>query len=308
MNLEEMKKQMGKLGTVAKELKKSEEKSNVDERFFKPTKDSAGNISCIIRFLPQLDFSKAPYIQKYGHYITVNEKTFMCMCPENENEGKGTCPVCEKAAPHWKDYWVAKNAYGKDHPDTKAAVKQAGRFTRNTQTVTNIQVIQNPNDKESEGKVFLYSMPKAVLDKYKQKLMPKDVMDIMVLIHHPLEGRNFKLEGKTTKTGDLTFIDYKGSYFYDQTTPISENEEEILAILNETHDLTAYSNETKPDVEDINKRFNEFRKFLGEDVGKKPMMIKKEEIVQEPVVEKIEEKIEDTIEEVNIDDIDSLFE
>jgi len=70
LDLKTLKSQMGKLGEVAKEIKEKESAIyNVDERFFKPTKDKLGNISCIIRFLPQLDFSKSPYIEKFGHYM-----------------------------------------------------------------------------------------------------------------------------------------------------------------------------------------------------------------------------------------------
>lgn len=306
MNLEQLKKQREKLAGVAKKLKEKESKqSNVDERFFRPKKDSAGNISCVIRFLPQIDFDKTPYVEKHGHFINASGKTFACVCTEiNE---KGTCPVCKKAKPHWDDYWSVRNQHGKEHPGCKAALKEANKFSRNTQTVTNILVVQNPAEPETEGKVFLYNMGKVVLSKYKQKLFPEDELDEMVLVHDPFAGRNFKLSGKTKVVDENTsFIEYDDSYFYDRELPIDESEEKILQILNETYDLDKYLEETKPNKEDIQKRFNEFKKFLGiSEVSK----VDKIEDSTDSIISDIDDELDiDDVEEIADDELDELFD
>lgn len=314
MNLDQLKKQREKLAGVAKKLKDKESKSsNVDERFFRPKKDSAGNISCIIRFLPQIDFDKTPYVEKHGHFINASGKTFGCACTEIDE--KGSCPVCEKSKPYWDEYWSVRNQHGKEHPGCKEALKGANNFTRNTQTVTNILVVQNPAEPETEGKVFLYNMGKVVLSKYKQKLFPEDELDEMVLIHDPFAGRNFKLSGKTKVVDENTsFIEYDDSYFYDRETPVSEDDEKLMQILNETYDLDKFLKESKPDKEDIKKRFNEFKKFLGIKDEEQKIEERDEYSVESKTKDSIIVDVEDddleleNIEEIEDDEFDSLFD
>lgn len=312
MDLKALKAQVGKLGDTAKELKEKESVGyNVDERIFKPTKDGAGNISCVIRFLPQLDFVKSPYVEKYQHFINAGGKTFVCACINNGNK-TGECLSCAEAKPYWSDYWAARNLYGnKDHPECKEALKGANKFTANKQTLTNIMVVTNPAAPETEGKVFLYSMPKVVVEKYRQKLFPKDDMDEMVLVYHPFEGRNFKLDGFTKKVNEEnTFMNYDDSYFYDKTTPISDNDERVAQIINEAYDLDKYLEEIKPDKEDINRKFNEFKKFLGLKETAKSKTVVREERVETTNNTNNDipfDASSEQIEEVSSDDIDKLF-
>jgi hypothetical protein len=309
LNFKELEKQMNEqLGKVAQEMQEKEEKpSYVDERLFKPKADSAGNVSCIIRFLPFIDFSKPPYIKKWTHYVNAGGKKFFCECLNNGDNKQEECLVCKKAKPLWDEYWSIRNAHGKDHPSAKETVKKADEYTAKPQVITNILVIKNPADPETEGKVFLYSMGKTVWEKYQQKLMPKDELDERVIIYHPTQGRNFKLEGVTKEFDGKKMPSYDNSYFYDKTTPISENEEEIMRILNETYDLQKYANETKPDKEDIEKRWKSFSKFLGESVEKTPKRVEKTDPIDQTPEEIIDDEIEE-IEELSSDDIDDLFD
>jgi len=306
LDLKDLKSQMSKLSEGVTKLKDKEEKKyDVDERFFRPTKDSAGNISCVIRFLPQSDFSKSPYAEKWGHFIKRSGKTFGCYCL-NEGNNKGTeCDVCEKAKPYWDEYWTVRNQHGKEHPGCKEALKGANIYTAKPQVVTNILVVKNPADPDTEGKTFLYNMPVEVLKKYKQKLFPKDDMDETSIVYHPVEGRDFKLDAYTKVVDENTqFNEYEGSYFFDKITPISDDENKIVQIINETHDLEKYIAETIPKKEDVSKKFNEFKKFLG--VKDEPVEEKRVERVVEETVE--EESIEEVVEEItDIEDIDDLF-
>ena len=310
MNFKELEKQMNEqLEKVAQEMQEKEEKpSYADERIFKAKADSSGNVSCIIRFLPFIDFSKPPYVTKWMHYIKENGKFLVCECMNNGDSKADKCPICrDKGLPLWDEYWVVRNAHGKDHPLTKKAAKKADNYTAKPERVTNILVVTNKAEPETEGKVFLYKMGKKIWEKYQQKLMPKDENDERVLIHNPKTGRNFKLDGVTKEFDDKKMPTYDNSYFYDKTTPISENEEEIMRILNETYDLQKYANETKPDKEDIEKRWKSFSKFLGESVEETPKRVEKSNPIDQTPEEIIDDEIEE-IEELSSDDIDDLFD
>lgn len=307
MDFKDLKSKMEELKKTAKKIQEDENKSsNVDERFFKIKLDAAGNGSCLIRFLPQLDFSKAPYVKKTSHFIKASNKTLGFACPEYIE--KGSCPACIEAKPYWDEYWAIRNAHGKDHPGCKEALKHANVYTANTQIITNILVIKNSADPETEGKVFLYSMPKTVFDKFKRKVMPSDELDEQVIVYDPLEGRNFKLSVFTKEINESTKMpDYSGSEFQDKTTAISDNEDIIMKVLNETYDLDKYLEESKPNIDDIKKKFAEFQKFLG-----KGSTIKEEKkFVKEENTNTQDDDFSkeiDEVEEISMDEIDDLFE
>jgi hypothetical protein len=52
---------------LAKKLEESASPSNVDNRFWKPTVDSAGNGFAVIRFLPAPDGEDVPFVKLYSH-------------------------------------------------------------------------------------------------------------------------------------------------------------------------------------------------------------------------------------------------
>jgi len=302
MDFSDLKKQMEKLKETAKDLKSPADKEYaVDERIWKPTFDSAGNCSCVIRFLPQLDFSKPPYELKAGHYVKAGGKLFVSGCTEPEE--KESCDVCKESNSNWPIYNACKDAHGKESRGCKAALEEVNKYKNNVQPVTNIQVIQNSLKPEEEGKVFIYKMPKFVFSKYIQKVSPTDKDDDPIIVYHPLEGRNFKLKA-TTKN---KIPRYEESEFSDKTTPISPDEQIVMRVLHETHDLSKYMEGTKQKKEDINRRFAEFKKSISLSTMKEKEF-KKEEPKSEINEEEVINDSLDDVEEVSIDEIDSLFD
>ena len=89
---------------LQKELEKSSSGKNVDERFWKPEVDAAGNGYAVIRFLPATEGESIPWAKVYSHafqgvggwYIensltTINEKD----------------PVGEVNRRLWKFWWMS---------------------------------------------------------------------------------------------------------------------------------------------------------------------------------------------------------
>lgn len=259
MNFDDLKKQMEELENTVNNIEKEKKSEGADPRFFKPTPDNLGNISCIIRFLPQKDFSKAPYVETAHHFVKILGKFLATQCA-----GYGHCLVCEETQPLWTKYNAFKDANGKNCKGCKDTLDEINNWKRKVSRITNIIVVQNPNAPETEGKVFLYNMPKTVYTKYDAKVWPKDEMDERVIVFNPIEGRNFKLSAKNKKITDtLTIPDYDESYFYDKSTPIAADAENVMRILGETYDLQEYLAETPVDAFEINERLAKFKRELS---------------------------------------------
>ena len=305
MNFDDLKKQMDSFdfNGVAKELKEKEGKTSFnDPRFFKAKKDSSGNISCVIRFLPQKDFKKSPYIEIKEHFVKDFGKIFVDSCPNMVQAD--SCKCCQDVGDFWDEYNIAKESYGKDSKECKSILKKINNYKQMTRTVTNIQVIRNEIEPDTVGKVFLYNVPKSIMDKYKAKLMPEDDYDEPVIVYHPLKGREFKLSAVTEASEAFTGLKYDKSEFYDKDKPISENKEELMRVLNECYDLDEYMKEITPDVEKVNKKFMDFKKSTPKASEKSEM--KKEDFKQENLEEDSAD-IEE-VEEISMDEIDSLFD
>ena len=52
-----------------------------DNRFWKPTRDKAGNGSAIIRFLPPLNGDELPWVKEYSYGFTLNGKWYINPSP-----------------------------------------------------------------------------------------------------------------------------------------------------------------------------------------------------------------------------------
>ena len=125
---------------LQKELEKSSSGKNVDERFWKPEVDAAGNGYAVIRFLPATEGESIPWAKVYSHafqgiggwYIensltTINEKD----------------PVGEVNRRLWNS--------GADE-DKETARKQKRKLSY----YANVYVVKDSTNPENEGEVKLY--------------------------------------------------------------------------------------------------------------------------------------------------------
>ena len=68
MSFSDLKKNKGNVfNSLQKQLEQSTKVGSVDERFWKPTTDKAGNGYAIIRFLPAVEGEDMPFVKLYSH-------------------------------------------------------------------------------------------------------------------------------------------------------------------------------------------------------------------------------------------------
>ena len=134
---------------LQKQLEKTTQVGTVDERFWKPSPDKAGNAFAIIRFLPAGDGEDMPFVKLYSHafqgpggwYIENSLTTLNQKDPLGEYN---------------RELWNSGDDSLKD---------QVRKQKRKLQYYSNIYVVKDPSNPDNEGKVFLFKYGKKIHDK-----------------------------------------------------------------------------------------------------------------------------------------------
>jgi len=212
----------GKISTEFNKIAnpQSESKSYQDDRFWKLEADKAGNATATIRFLPRAEGDELPWVRVFNHgfqgptgkwYIENSLTTI------GEND-----PVGELNSRLWNT--------GND-ADKEVARKQKRRL----QYIANVLIVSDPKHPENEGQVRLYKFGKKIFDKIMDKARPTFEDETPVNVFDLWEGADFKLRQRKVEG----YPNYDQSVF-NAPAPVSEDEEEILKVVNAQHKLAEF--------------------------------------------------------------------
>ena len=208
------------LDKLNSQLEKISQKSYSDPnegKFWKPTRDDAGNGFAIIRFLPAPGEEEMPFIRIWDHgfqgptglwYIENSLTTI------NQDD-----PVSEYNGKLWNSGLES---------DKEIARKQKRRL----KYVSNIYVIKDAAHPENEGKVFLFSYGKKIFDKLNDLMNPEFPDEQPVNPFDLWEGANFRLKIRK----------YEGYPNYDKSefeaaAPLFDDDEKLEEIWKQEHSL-----------------------------------------------------------------------
>ena len=178
-----------KKGSSLDKLKKAVEQSsagntggkNVDDRFWQPEVDAAGNGYAVIRFLdtPAVDGEDGlPWVQIWSHGFQGPGGWYI----ENSLTTLGkTDPVSEHNTVLWNSGIEANK---------EIARKQKRKLTY----IANVLVISDAKRPQNEGKVFLYKFGKKIFDKIKEQLEPQFADETPMNPFDFWKGANFKVK------------------------------------------------------------------------------------------------------------------
>lgn len=184
-----------------------------DDRFWKPTRDSAGAGSAIIRFLPPMKDDDLPWITLYTRSFKV-EKTNRWYINNDLSTIGETDPVYEYIKPIYES---------KDEEE----IKKIKNMKRGTSYVSNILVIKDPANPENEGKVFYFKYGKKIYEMIQSKAQPTFDDQDPVYVYDIDEGANFRLRVKTVDQ----YPNYDSSEF-DKPAPLCKgDDEEIVKVI-----------------------------------------------------------------------------
>lgn len=191
-----------------------------DNRYWKPTVDSAGNGFAIIRFLPEPDGEDFPFVKVYSHFFK-SESGLHYVEKSLTTLGKDD-PVSEYNSKLWN------SVDSDDAPERKQARKQKRKLSYHS----NIQVIHDPANPENDGKQFLYEYGSRIFGKINEAMNPPfpDKKPF-----NPFDfwgGANFKVK-IIKKDG---YQNYDLSEF-DAVSPLSDDDAELERIYNNLYSL-----------------------------------------------------------------------
>lgn len=271
MDFSTLKKKSSDLTRLSKQIEKvnSGADRSVDTRFWKLTRDTAGNGYAVIRFLPQpaVDGEDGmPWVQVWDHgfqgptgkwYIENSLTTIGRDDPVSEFNGR---------------LWKASN--DDDSPERKQARAQKRRL----HFISNILVVNDPANPENNGKVFLFKYGKKIFKKIESAMHPDwlnhraeprpDLGDEPAFNPFDLEaGANFKLKMRTV----AGYPNYDEAVFV-APTPVATEESKLVAIWKSEHSLKAFVDPNGVDHrgEPLFKPYDVLKKKFEEVLGMTP--------------------------------------
>jgi hypothetical protein len=180
------------------------------EKYWTPTRDSAGNGFAIIRFLPAPAGEDLPFVQVWDHGF----------------QGPGGWYIENSLTTLNQDDPVSKLNSQLWNSGSEKDKEQARKQKRRLKYHSNILVIKDSANPDNEGKVFLYAYGKKIFDKLNDLMTPQFEDETPVNPFDFWEGANFRLKIRQFEG----YPNYDKSEF-DTPAPLFEGDDEKLETL-----------------------------------------------------------------------------
>lgn len=191
-------------------LDKSDRKG--DDSIWNVTKDKAGNGWATIRFLPQPENEKYEYVKLHNHSF-------------KGPKGKWYIENCRSTIYDYDDDPVnvmASELFNSTEDRESDAWKKARKIKRKTLYVSNILVIDDPENPENNGKVFRFRYGSKIHAKITNAMKPKFPNDPKFNPFDLFEGANFTL--KVFKDEQSGYPNYDSSSFESKIGPVTDKD------------------------------------------------------------------------------------
>ena len=221
MSFAKLKKNRSKsLENLSQQLDKMASKGYSDplkEKYWTPTRDSAGNGFAIIRFLPAPSEEDMPFIRIWDHGFQGPGGWYI----ENSLTTLGQDDPVSKFN---SQLWNSGNDKDKD---------QARKQKRRLKYHSNIYVIKDSGNPQNEGKVFLYAYGKKIFDKLNDVMNPQFEDENPVNPFDMWEGADFRLKIRQVEG----YANYDKSEFDDPSALLDGDDEKLEEVYNQLHSL-----------------------------------------------------------------------
>ncbi|ASD50424.1 single strand DNA binding protein [Acidovorax phage ACP17] len=232
-------------GAIDSISKKFEEDKNggfaKDDRFWKLDVDKSGNGMATIRFLPAPGDEESPYVKRFEYFVRFGQRFYVENCRTTLGEKD----------PMNEHFFKVR---GKD--PSEAQKTAARQFSRSTNYIANIYVVDDPKHPENNGKVFLYKFGSRIFQKLEGAIRPEFDDEKPFNPFDLWSGANFKLKART--------LDGQRSYDksgFEACGPLSDDDDELEKIWKSEHSLAAEV------AADKFKSYDELKKKLDDLLG-----------------------------------------
>ena len=212
--LEKLTAELSKVNTT------STQNQGKDTRFWTPTVDKAGNGMAIIRFLPAPPNEDVPFVRLFDHGFQGPNGSWYI---ENSlTTLKLPDPVSEYNTKLWNSGVES---------DKEIVRKQKRRL----HFISNIYVVQDKENPQNEGKVFLYKYGKKIFDKLSDAMAPEFEGDEAINPFDLWAGANFRLKMRM-EDGYRSY----GKSEFEKVSPLLEDDDALEAIWKQEHSLAEF--------------------------------------------------------------------
>ncbi len=239
---------------------KTETKNYDDDRFWKPTRDKAGNGYAVVRFLPAKEGEDLPWVRYWDHGFKGPTGLWYI---ENSLTSIGQDdPVSESNGLLWNT--------GRDEDKALARERK-----RRLHYVSNVLVVSDPANPQNEGKVFVYKFGKKIFDKIMDVMQPQFADEDPVNPYDFWEGADFKIKIRKVEG----WVNYDKSEFASPAPLFGGDEEKLENVYNQLHSLADFIDpKNYKSYDELKAKLN---KVLGVDAGHAAAA----PVVEAPVVE-----------------------
>ena len=230
---------------LAKKIEETEsKKSYKDDRFWRPQLDKASNGYAVIRFLPAPEKEDLPWAKLYSHAFQGKGGWFI----ENSRTTLGEKDPVSEAN---NELWNSGIESDKDI---------ARQRKRKLQYISNILVVNDPENPENNGKVFLYKFGKKIFDKIQEAMSPEFDDEEAINPFDFWKGANFKL--KVRKVAG--YVNYDKSEFESASELFDADDEKLEDLWKREYSLTAFTDPSNfKSYDELKTKFNE---VVGADI------------------------------------------
>jgi len=245
---------------------KTETKSYDDDRFWKPTRDKAGNGYAVVRFLPAKEGEDLPWVRYWDHGFKGSTGLWYI---ENSLTSIGQDdPVSEANSVLWNT--------GRDEDKATARERK-----RRLHYVSNVLVVSDPANPDNEGKVFLYKFGKKIFDKIMDVMQPQFADEDPVNPYDFWEGADFKIKIRKVEG----WVNYDKSEFASPSVLFDGDEDRLTELYNKEHSLQDFVDpKNYKSYDELKAKMN---KVLGVDAGHAAMdtapMMESAPVVEQPI-------------------------
>ena len=255
MSLENLKSMRGssidKLVQAAEAVStKAETKSYDDDRFWKPTRDKAGNGYAVVRFLPAKEGEDLPWVRYWDHGFKGPTGLWYI---ENSLTSIGQPdPVGESNSVLWNS--------GRDEDKALARERK-----RRLHYISNVLVVSDPENPQNEGKVFLYQFGKKIFDKIMDVMQPQFADEQPVNPYDFWEGADFKIKIRKVEG----WVNYDKSEFSKPAALFEGDEARLTEVYNKLYSLQDFLKpENYKTYDELKMKLN---RVLGVEAIEEPM-------------------------------------
>ena len=229
---------------------KAETKSYGDDRFWKPTRDKAGNGYAVVRFLPAKEGEDLPWVRYWDHGFKGPTGLWYI---ENSLTSIGQPdPVGESNAVLWNS--------GRDEDKALARERK-----RRLHYISNVLVVSDPENPQNEGKVFLYQFGKKIFDKIMDVMQPQFADEQPVNPYDFWEGADFKIKIRKVEG----WVNYDKSEFSKPAALFEGDEARLTEVYNKLYSLQDFLKpENYKTYDELKMKLN---RVLGVEAVEEPM-------------------------------------